>query len=317
MKLLEVDDLPYCVKRAIEAQAEVYSDSVSEHLKGVGQFDIQLSVTTLNKSPRQNHLYRRHSSEMVVNPWDRIHLLDGSIFHYILECHKQPGALVEERVGVMMKWNGKRIYLHGAADLFIPQERHLIDFKRSSTISMNYSNRDYEFQLNVLRWILLQQKGHTYEINKISNFYSFKDWNKTKAVKNKEYPQRPMLYKDHRIWTEEELRKELFDRIKLHVSAEPLPDNDLPFCTEEQKWQRNQFRVIPKKKDGEWSGSSKGTFPTYSEAETKGKEIGEHKIEEILGTPRKCIEYCDCAIFCNQRQQEIQQNQQNEDEYEM
>lgn len=318
MKISDDPELPFCVTEAIRKQAEVYSDSVSEHLSGVGQFDVQFSVTTLNKSPRQNHLFRRHSKEIVVSPWDRLHLLDGSIFHYILESHPQDGGISERRFGVMLNYNGKRVYFHGAADLFIPSEGHLIDFKRSSVVSLSFPKDDYEFQLNALAWIIKHQpKPHTYEVKRISNFFSLKDWDRNTALKGGDYPKKAMIWKDYVLWEEDKIKSEIFSRLKNHIHAGELNDDDLPLCTSIERWQRDKWRVFAKKKDGDWSKSSKGTYPTHAEAESAARALGEARIDKIEGPPVRCLRYCDVAIFCKQRLDELSNINKQEEELEI
>lgn len=315
MKFQEDKGLHYSIKQAIETQSSIYNDSVSSHLKYVEGFDFQISVTTLNKSPRQNHLFRRHASEIVMSYWDRLHLLDGSIFHYLMESHPDPEAITEARFGKMLHYKGKRIYVHGAADCFYPKEGVLIDFKRSTVQSISMPKDDYVFQLNALRWII-QRQPHTYEVKEIKNIFFLKDWERNSVNKVQGYPTKPIITVTHPIWTDEEMKSELSKRVRKHFDSMSIPDNELPFCTLEEKWQRNKFRVFGKKKNGEWSKSSKGTFPARADAELAGIEIGDHKIEEIKGKPIKCIDYCDCSIFCNQRQQEIEQakNQESQEE---
>lgn len=312
MKFADEPDLPFCLKRAVEHQASIYNDAVTLHLKEAGDYDFQVSVTTLNKSPRQNHLFRRHSKDIVQTYWNRLHLLDGSIFHYLLESHPDPKGISEKRFGRKIKYQGNIIYLHGAADLFYPEDGILIDFKRASVISRQFPKDDYIFQLNALKWIIDGQ-NHTYKVKSLRNIFSYKDWSKREAVKPN-YPNRPIETIEHPIWTTEKIQSELSSRLKAHFNAKDLSDNDLPYCTPEQQWRRNKHRVIARKKDGEWSKASKGTYDSLDEAEARQSEVDcETKVETITGTPIKCRDYCDCALFCNQFELEQQQQQQNTD----
>ena len=68
MNFIDTNDLPYSIKEAIKRQVATYNDSVALHLEQAGRFDIHLSVTSLNKSPRQLQLFRSHNKEIVVDP---------------------------------------------------------------------------------------------------------------------------------------------------------------------------------------------------------------------------------------------------------
>lgn len=315
MIFAETKDLPYSITEAIKRQASIYNDAVAIHLDQAGKFDHQISVTALNKSPRQLQLFRRHSKEIVIDPWDRLHLLDGSIFHYILESHPDPNALVERRFGTKIKYKGQVIYIHGAADLFYPDSCWLLDYKRISCVSLQFPKDDYIFQLNLLKWIIERQQGENLKVNRISNLFSVKDWKKSEARKFKPgYPQKPIFYKDYDIWDKATMERILVDRIKRHIDAASVADNDLPYCTDEERWQRNKYRVFGKKKNGEWSKASKGTYSSQEEADSEGAELGEFMVTEVTGRPTKCIDFCDCCIFCNQRQNEIKLAKESEDE---
>ena len=74
-------------------------------------------------------------------------------------------------------------------------------------------------------------------------------------------------------------------------------DDDLPFCTDEERWQRPSKFAVGKKK----TKRALRVLDSHEEAEdwmvTTGK--GEY-IEERPGQAIRCENYCDVAPFCNQ-----------------
>lgn len=308
------DNFPYCVNAAIEKQVAEYNESVARHLKGIS-FDYQISVTGLNKSPRQMALIKRHYDDIVVKAEDRSHLLDGSVFHSILENNPEPGALIENRFGLKFKIQGRIVYIHGAADYYHPEKKLLLDYKRTSIFSLSTPKDDYEFQLNALALLIKGQKSHTYEVEEIGNVFSIKDWRSSRRGING-YPDLPIITRKYKMWDSSAIAVEIAKRARDHMLASDTPDEKLPYCSDEFRWKRDKFRIRKFTKGGVLSKSSSGTYPTEDEArlaaEEKGIEL--YQLERFPGSPLKCIKFCDVSNFCSQRQMEIVSSKETKEE---
>ena len=78
------------------------------------------------------------------------------------------------------------------------------------------------------------------------------------------------------------------------ISYENIPDDDLPMCSEEDRWYTgDKFAVM---KNGRKTALR--VFDNEEEANTYMAENGGDYIEQRKGEDRKCKDYCLCCHFC-------------------
>lgn len=307
MKIIETDGIPPQILNAMQAKINTYRDDKTAYMQN-HDVDNEFSVTTLAKSPRQHQLVVRHWREIEVKAMDLYYVLMGSVIHAILEQHPNPGDKVEYRYGKTFTVNGKKVHIHGMADTVnmmsdayrSVSEGCIEDWKYTSMAAMNYSKDDYVQQLNFLRLLTGKERD---VIKSIRNIYLFRDW-RSSDVKAGRSPQ-PLFCKvvEQPIWSDEEVKERLKNRIIAHTLAIDIPDNDLPECTKEELWySRSGYRIRKKTQKGEWSKVSSGWEETEELAHKTAKEkaLKEYRLEPTHGTPKRC-QWCDAAPFCSQK----------------
>lgn len=134
----------------------------------------------------------------------------------------------------------------------------------------------------------------------------YRDWSKNKAAQALQrgdtgYPQKQVRVWKVEKWSLPDAAKFLRERIETHMRAEAIEnDDDLPFCTDEERWQRpSKFAVMKKGRK-----SALRVLNSHNDAEDwmVTEQKGEY-IEERPGQAIRCENYCDAAPFCNQWQE--------------
>lgn len=354
-KYLPRPDLPPLIYEALVEQE--YQDSLRKYFDSLPPKSRKLkkySVTTLSRSPRERILSERHDHEVTVDPVeDRFWSLDGQTTHLLLERRGRPEDLVEVRLGVDVGPfpDGSYIHLHGQADNLYTSEHKLeddegnllayvpahslTDYKKTSAWSLVKGEKmAFHAQLNCNTWIVRQ---HGYTVEHLKNYFLFKDWRFSDARRIPNYPSSKLIAVDVPMWDTEKTVDYFMGRLWAHASVEHLPDDELPYCTREEKWQTGlpEFKVYKLKDDGERQRNSKFTSTSKLEAQewmeetldaewSKIKEDNASKkeknrkpeselvkpayeIKELPPAPTRC-HYCSAAPFCNQRKEELLQH---------
>jgi len=75
----------------------------------------------------------------------------------------------------------------------------------------------------------------------------FRDWQRSKAKFDADYPQHQVKRVPIRLWSTEETERYLLERTDLFESHADTPDNDLPYCTDAERWARPGKCAVTKK----------------------------------------------------------------------
>lgn len=312
MKYIGEDWIPAPLRKALLDAPNKYREDLAEFLFTAKSHDLQLSVTSITKSPRELILVRRHYGDIVKKPTDNWYSLLGTIFHSIMEHYAPPHWEKEVRNSAKIKVKGVHVLFHGQFDAYDSDTQTLYDWKFVNAMSVLFPQDNYDFQLNAGKY-LLEKRGR--KVKRLANIYGFRHLD-GKYMENPNYPKSPIMEREVEIWPEEKTREFIFKRLRRFVEAMNLPDKDLPFCTDEERWIRDTVfkvykRTIPKSKKQieltDWGKNAIFSSPSKKEAEqwiTQNPQQQEVKIEEKKGEPTKC-KFCDAAPFCNQRQKEI------------
>lgn len=307
MQYSERADLdPLLVKALIELPKR-YHEEVSKWLRDnyPDYIDSHFSVTTLNRSPRQVQLIKRHWDNFVSDPMNNYYSIFGVAVHNALEMLAD-NETVEKRVGRIFKVNGKKWLVHGQADVYYPNKYRLVDHKFCSTFTVMHDQEDYDAQLNVLAY-LMDRNGHPVE--EIYNSLLFRDWKASDAAKPN-YPKEKAMYRHVDLWPEERVKQFIVDRLRVHTAAVNTQDDQLPECSAEERWA--DYRVIRKSKRTKRWNKTPDKIGTREECEAflneKKKETDEPmKVE--AGLPKKCIFYCEASGVCNQHKNWKKENE--------
>jgi hypothetical protein len=167
----------------------------------------------------------------------------------------------------------------------------LQDFKTTSSWSMKNAadNESWRAQLNCYAEML---RRHSFEIAGLEIIAICRDWSKNEARRSPDYPQSQVAVVKIPLWTSEETVAYIRERVRMHQMAR----ESLPFCTQEERWQKPDTYALIKK------GAKRATkvydnLPAALEAEKPG-----YLIEERPGKPTRCLSYCNVLAFCEQGQ---------------
>jgi hypothetical protein len=247
----------------------------------VGGGDI--SATKLIDAPQRRALYKQYKSAVVEDVSERVWSLLGQAVHTVLE-RAGTSALVEERL--FAKVNGWE--LSGQFDRLHLGDKTLQDWKVTTVFKADGSE-DWERQLNVLRF-LAHENG--YEVDHLQLIAIFRDWRRSDAVRNPDYPQTNVKIIDVPVWSLDQTKAYVEERIAMHQKADR---GEFVPCSDEERWYAGTTYALIKE------GGKRAT----KVAQTK-EELGEpakgYVIEERKGGYRRCENFCEVAPFCGQFQ---------------
>ncbi len=252
-----------------------------------------ISATSLINPPRIYYLRRRHADEITEDVSDRIWTLFGSSIHEVLQNTAMPDTLKEERL--FLDIAGKTI--SGKFDVF--DGDILTDYKVTSawTIVFGSRKKEWEQQLNIYAY-LLHNAG--FSCNKLQIIALLRDWQKSKALQDSNYPQLPISVINLPLWDVEKQQEFITNRVMRFTAAEKKPDNELPLCTDEERWMSETVYAVKKPN----RKSAIKLYKTLEEAEKRAKTEKGGYVETRKGEPKRCKDYCPVKDFCNQYKEE-------------
>lgn len=247
------------------------------------------SATTLLKGSTSTILTDRHFDEIEVDVADCVWQIWGTAVHKIFEDSGIDG-LKEERFEVPVSHSK----VTGRVDLFDEKNGILYDWKTASTFKITFNDfSDWKKQGLIYAW-LMKQNG--IEVKKCRFIALLKDHSKSKAKTDSSYPQLPVYNYEFEVTETDlaEIENFITTRIAELEKAELIPDEELPPCSEEERWhQKGKVAVM---KEGRKTAIK--LFDTKEEAEQNMKALGGTYLEERKGCDRRCSEYCNCNTFC-------------------
>lgn len=262
--------------------------------------DSVISVTQLIAPPRVYHLQERLADKLETDVEDVMDALDGSAMHAILEWAAK--TLDQSEWVVEKRWfaevEGWKI--SGQSDVIQRSKREMTDWKRClHWVAMFGVKDEWEQQLNILRW-LAHVNGE--KVDKLKIFAWFKDWSRTELAKNKGrgYPEKKWQIMDIPVWPIDKAEAFVRERVKVHQQASVLPDDALPLCTPEERWQRSDGYAVMI--DGE--KRARALKDTKQEAlsymgSLDPALVAKARIDSRVGEPTRCTHYCPVRFHCD------------------
>ncbi len=328
--LTNVMGLPEAVVRAVANDPYTYGKA-------------HISATSLYGAPRPRILRRRHADEIVEDVGDRLWALVGQIGHGILEraiytrnahevleavvtvleqegasnrykveliselltkyiAQTQEGDITERRL--FGEWGGWTV--SGQLDIFRGILTKIQDYKFTSVMTMLYGGRtEWTYQLNTYAG-LGRKNGIVADALEIIAI--FRDWKKSEAKADPSYPQSQVMVVPIELWTPERTDAWIEERVRVHQLAELTErDDDLPFCTDDERWIRSSTSWAVMKDGQERAVAAKGieteqdALDFIAEKEKAGKAAGLRAVERVFpGKPTRCLDYCNVSHLCNQ-----------------
>lgn len=294
--------------------------------------DKRYSVTALLNSEREIILKRRYNNNIESDVSDMIWAIFGTAVHGVLEnSNKSENLLTEQYLSLPIKLSdGDEYTLSGLCDLFDTEQGEVIDYKVTSTFkALKKDFEDYKMQGLIYAYMISKIKFYKYiSINylngketytlttepakiqlagtkceemffkpKKATFYMIlRDWQKSKAKFDKEYPQSQVQKVTFRFTKKDFdwIEKWLLDKFEKIKAAEQLSDEELPLCSDKDRWKNEDVYAVMKK----GRKSALRLLNNEQEAQDYMKANGGDYIELRKGSDRKCEEYCSCCEFC-------------------
>jgi hypothetical protein len=268
-----------------------------------------ITGTSLIDSPRIRALRQKYGSAIEQDAADMVYAVFGSAVHDMLERaahnHNDGDYLVEERLYLeVLGWK-----LGCQLDLLHKSAATLWDHKTTSTWEYIYGLKPERVnQINVYAYVA-KQNGYDVQHGKI--LMLFKDWSPSKGLHTDNYPARPVMAVDVPMWSDEEQRQYIEDRVKLHQDAEKY----LPECSDEERWAAGAGYALMKK----GRKSAIKVEATEPELETYAIKKGLAEVDPTTGVVtfkkdhwvhyrkpeyKRCQNYCNVSDFCEQWKQD-------------
>lgn len=284
MKITNKAGLPEALVKAVSNDPYVKADD-------------DISVTQLIDSPQIRKLKKERGSEIEEDVSDRVWVLLGQSTHTILERANLSG-LVEQRL--FATFDG--IVVSGQFDHL--ENGILTDYKLTSVWAVIYGKVEWEYQLNVLAALC---RANNLVVNKLQVVAILRDWQRSKAGKDDNYPSLQVVTIPIPLWTENQAQNYIQTRLAFHFA------NDNPICTNEERWYRGEKWAVMKKGrktalrllDNEmtaciWAIENGFAEPDKVNTTELYKGIS---IEHRPGTYNRCKNYCSVNKWCPQYQE--------------
>jgi hypothetical protein len=254
--------------------------------------DAHISCTTLVGPARKRMLEMVHCDELTEDVADRVFALFGQVMHGILE-RSDSDAMTEKRLYVVRHgWT-----VSGQFDRLSVKDGHLTDYKASSTYSIKGGAKpEWVAQANIYATML---REHGFAVNKADDLVVLRDWQKSKAQHDRDYPQAPVVVLPVELWSPERCEQYILDRLLAHANAQHV----LPLCTPEERWERPAKFALVKE------GNKRATSLHDSRAEAENaltvamsdaKKGVTFKIDERPADSIRCRDYCPASSVCEQ-----------------
>jgi len=257
-------------------------------------------VTSLLKGVRETILERRYQDQIEQDVSDMIWLLFGTAVHNILEHHEEGDEEIKEsRVKIPI---GDYV-LSGQFDLYNAKTKIITDYKTCSVWKVIYEDyEDWKKQLLIYAY-MLRSIGFPVERGEVIAI--MKDHSKSQAKRKADYPELPVkkvmfAFKEEDFTNIEGWLKEKFAEIS---EAEKLPDEELPICTPEERFNSgDKFAVMKKGRK-----RAMRVLDSKEEAENWKEQNSGDFIEVRKGEDKKCADYCSACEFCNYYQEQVKE----------
>lgn len=289
---------------------DTYLDAVTSFFTYENK-DSDISVTQLMDSPRIVQLKLRHEQEIKQDVTDLFWSMLGNVAHLILERHGSIVDVSEKRFTV--DFDGFK--LSGKMDCY--HEGTVTDYKLTSvyTVKKDLKSADWEQQINLYAYLL---RMHGYTVNKGQIFVMMRDWMKSRSKYEKGYPAYPVLCQPVRLWSDDECDKFLYSRLAIHKAAYDLADNELPLCSEKERWATPEIYAVH-------IGNNKNAYRKYESRQLacacfedlSPERRRQARIETRPGVDVRCIDYCPVNQFCDYYQKKVASGQTESTEIEM
>jgi hypothetical protein len=248
----------------------------------------EVHVTELIQPPKIAKLRLQHWEELTEDASDLLWAFYGSAAHKVMEEMAGPEDLVEKAVST--KVGG--ITIVGRLDLFtnITHQADGIhgdiqDWKTTSAYGFMRDRSEWDEQLNIYAYCMEEQGYHVDHLT-INAF--LKDFKPGNVDKIKDYPKNNFVTKDIPLWTHEQQRRFIEEKVRDFTADIPRD------CTDEEMWVRGgPFAIV--------QAGKKRAVKVLSQEERQHVVLqpGQH-LETRKPEYTRCASYCPVRNVCKQ-----------------
>jgi hypothetical protein len=131
-----------------------------------------------------------------------------------------------------------------------------------------------------------------YEVKKLEVVFLFRDWSKTKARHDKQYPPHQLMIVPVPMWTQEQVDTYLTARLEAHRAAR---EGDIRWCTADERWAKPTVYAVMKT----GRKSAIRLFDNLDDATDLASQVGGF-VTIRKGENTRCENYCLVKEFCQQ-----------------
>lgn len=246
-------------------------------------------VTSLLKGIRETLLERRHEAEVDVG--DMVWMLFGTAVHGVLEGTQETSTQIKE---TRLKELVAGRYVSGQFDLYDEADHSIADYKTCSVWKLIYQSFDDWRRQTFIYAYLMRRAG--FRVDKCKVIAFIKDHSKREAKLKPSYPQYPVQMIEFTFTDKdyEETEAWLINRVETLMLFEDAPDDMLPLCTPEERYNDGDKYAVMKKN----GKRAMRVLDTYEDAVEWMKANNGDVIEIRKSEDKKCIDYCSVCKFC-------------------
>ena len=186
----------------------------------------------------------------------------------------------------------------------------IVDYKLTSAWSAVFKSqyREYEEQVNLLAFLF---RSLDFDVSEGEIFMIYRDWSESRSKGNPDYPDKNWQRLTIPIWSFEEQKEFIENKVALLKGFEETPDDELPPCTSEEMWEKPTTYALMK--EGRKSAirvfDNVEEFWDYADKEkltVTGLTLAQFGLKQGYsretrpGERTKCENYCSAAPWCNQ-----------------
>jgi len=251
------------------------------------------SITELIAPPQYVQLKRRYWDLLEEDATERIWILLGAAVHAILHWSESQNTLREETLTLTFPEGT----ISGTPDLLV-EGGILYDYKVTSTWAVIEGLKpEWEAQVNGYAALY---REHGFPVHQAFVIAILRDWSRTRSYKEHNYPKAQVQVIPVPLWLHSDVLSYFRQRLQLHRFAEGCTDEQLPPCSDEERWARPAKWAVMKP----GRKAALRVFDTWEEAaawsSTRPDATELQFVERPGGYPRCEEGYCPVVSFCRQ-----------------
>lgn len=250
--------------------------------------DGRYSVTELLNGTKEIILKRRHNDKLVTDVSEHIAKLFGTAFHHLFELNDKEQDKIEQKIEYAVT---KDFTLSGRYDR---SDDYVIEDYKTTRVN-KYLNKDFsDYRRQGLMYAWIERKNGRY-IDKLRFYLFLKDYTAIRSKSDSNYPKAQIQVWEYQITTSDmqEIESYIMDKANDILEANRLKDDEIPYCSEEQRWNSGTKYAVMK------NGAKRATAVFNDLKEAQHATSNGYYIETRKGEDMKCDNYCEVKEYCN------------------